>query len=416
MKICILSTSLSCHRKGGTEAHAELLAERAALKGHDVTVLTCTHPSGIPEEEKRGIRIRYLEGTNHAMSRKDMGIWREASANALTGLISEGGEAVVWAENLSGLGYASSPGKPGKAPLISIMQGPGIAADLKSKWEGVSGTAETAQFFFRSLPQALGSYLPWLKRVLAGSDAVVAVSEYARASIISEFPAAAPKTRVIHNGIETGLFRPDRKKREMTRCSLGFSSGDKVIVMAGVLGRQKGFHLGLSAFMECLRAVPAARLLIAGEGPERKALETEAGRLGLEKKTLFYGGFSRDRLPALLAASDVFLNPTLRGEGLPLAVAEAMAAGLPCVLSAAGGSVETAVEGESGFFFRPGDVHGAGKALTALLTDRELCRRMGGAARERAAREFDADKMTDAYINLSLGLLGCGPGGPICKE
>lgn len=406
MNICLLSTALSCHRQGGIETHADLLAAGAAAAGHKVTMVSASHPVGLAEEEKNGIKRIYLPGTSHMMSRKDASAWWPAAAGKIRELAASGSADIVWAENVSGQEYAACRARSGGPPVISIMHGPGIIGDLGSKWRAVSGAAEIAAFFSLRVPQALLSYRPWIRNALLRSDAVAAVSSYARESLLSEFPAARERVRVIYNGIETGIFRPDQRRRELTRTSLNIPGEDTIVIMAGVLSRQKGFHLGLRAFERALSSAPAARLVIAGDGPEKAELEGMAARMGLSDKVIFYGGYSRERLPALLAAADIFLNPTLRAEGLPLAVLEAMSSGLACVLSPMGGAAETAVHGKSAIFTDPEDADRTGRALASLMTDREPRRKLGRAAREKAVKDFDFMRMAGDYLSLSRELAG----------
>jgi glycosyltransferase involved in cell wall biosynthesis len=92
-------------------------------------------------------------------------------------------------------------------------------------------------------------------------------------------------------------------------------------------------------------------------------------------------------------------------EGLPLAILEAMATGLPVVASAVGGVPELIVEGETGFLVPPGDAEALGTALRTLVADPELRLRMGRAARARATEKFDLPEMRQAHLDLYERLL-----------
>jgi glycosyltransferase involved in cell wall biosynthesis len=153
--------------------------------------------------------------------------------------------------------------------------------------------------------------------------------------------------------------------------------------------------------------------LIAGEGPDRPAVEAEILELELEGRVQLMG--ERFDVPALLADSDVFVLSS-RSEGLPMAVLEAMAAGIPVVASNVGGVAELVVDGETGVLVPPGDVEALGAALRRLVVDRQLRRRLGAAGRARAEALFDLHDFRQAHVRLyeeQLALAGAVPKPPV---
>ena len=90
MRISILTTSTPLHRMGGTEVHAETLAKAAAAEGHEVTIITTSHPREKPSEKKDGYVVIYLPGTNFEMSRRHLKAWWEQSAAKLAELHKAG--------------------------------------------------------------------------------------------------------------------------------------------------------------------------------------------------------------------------------------------------------------------------------------------------------------------------------------
>jgi len=134
-----------------------------------------------------------------------------------------------------------------------------------------------------------------------------------------------------------------------------------------------------------------------GEGPDRAAVESEAGALGLDGRLRLLG--DRADVPALLACSDVFVLSST-SEGMPVSVAEAMAAALPVVATAVGGVGELVVDGETGFLVPPGDASALAAAITRLLADPVLRRRMGSSGRSRAEAIFDLGRFRAAHLDL----------------
>ncbi len=225
----------------------------------------------------------------------------------------------------------------------------------------------------RELPAPLRHRLlhRWLAR---RTDATVAVSEGLRRALIATegFPAA--RTSVIVNGV------PDPRAayagdRAAARAELAWDAAP-VVLAVGSLTAVKD-HAGLvEAFARVRAAAPAARLVIAGEGPLRDGLTARAGALPSGAVTLL--GERRD-VPRLLAACDVFVLSS-RSEGLSLSLVEAHGAGRPCVATDVGGNGEVLVAGETGLLVPPGDPAALAAALLALLEAPDRRAALGAAA------------------------------------
>ncbi|MBI4574773.1 MAG: glycosyltransferase [Planctomycetes bacterium] len=176
--------------------------------------------------------------------------------------------------------------------------------------------------------------------------------------------------------------------------------GPPVVLCVARMVRQKGLDTLLRAVALLPRTRPVS-LWLAGEGPERPGLERLARGLGLSRVEFL--GWRAD-VPDLLGEADVLALPS-RWEGLPVAVLEAMAAGVPVVATAVDGTAETVVHGETGLLVPPGDPVGLALALDRVLGDREAARRMGEAGRRRAGLHFRVDAMVEAYLGLYEGVL-----------
>ncbi len=405
MRICLLVTSTTVHQMGGTEVHAEVLAAEAARQGHAVFVLTTAHPSGLRSEEKDGYTVHYLEGTSHAMSRRTAPAWWKASAAAAAELCAKERIDVVWAENFAGLSYAAAPRRE-RRPLLSIVNGLAVRGEVASNFNRVSGPGELLYFLTRYAAQTLFYYIPRFRAMVRDSDLLVGVSNESTEALRKEFPASAFKTETILNPVDTGLFRPDPTLRLEGRRRLGLGKEETCVLMSGVLHKQKGIHLGLRAFAYAAERFPRSRLLIAGDGPERESLRRLAAGLGLEGRAVFCGRVPNREMPLYCNASDIYLMPTLRLEGLPMAILEAMACGLPCLVSRIGGTGSSIEDGASGFFCAPGDAACLSDRLSLLLSDPELRARLGAGARKRAEEVFAKEKVVRRYIAASERLLG----------
>jgi glycosyltransferase involved in cell wall biosynthesis len=125
-----------------------------------------------------------------------------------------------------------------------------------------------------------------------------------------------------------------------------------------------------------------------GDGPLRKSLEQQSLALGLAG-AVFFEGFREDVRPYLQAGSAFVL--TSRREGLPLAILEAMACGLPCIVTRVGGNCEVVTHGINGLLVSPGSVDEIASAISHLATHRQECQEMSRMAQLRVRQEFDLD-------------------------
>jgi phosphatidylinositol alpha-1,6-mannosyltransferase len=201
---------------------------------------------------------------------------------------------------------------------------------------------------------------------------------------------------VLPAGVETERFRPDPSARATIRASLGLSTSAPVVALATRLEREKGVHLALEAAARLRRSHPDLHVLIAGHGHDEPRLRSLAARLRLNGACTFLGLVEHDRLPALLAASDVFLLPSLCAEGRPLSVVEASAVGLPVVATSSPGTQEVVADGVTGLLVRRGDVDDLAAAVARLLNDATARTAMGERGRRAAVTEWSADAVVGA--------------------
>lgn len=174
----------------------------------------------------------------------------------------------------------------------------------------------------------------WLSRPsLVQADAVVAISAHVRAVALARAPEIAPRLRVIHNGVDTARHRPTNEPRLQRPFTFA---------IVARLDPRKGIDLALRA----LAQVPAARLVVVGDGQERARLEAQARSLGLDGRVRF-AGEQRDPRPFVSGADAALCSS--REEGLSLALLEAMAHGLPVVALPVGGVPEFVRDGDTGW-------------------------------------------------------------------
>lgn len=229
-------------------------------------------------------------------------------------------------------------------------------------------------------------------------DRYLAVSEKVRQDLIGDLQWPPGKIEVVPNAVWT---RP--ASVEPTSASRGRIVGDvttPLVLVPARLHEQKGHRYLFPAIAE----VPNAHFALAGEGPERDALETLARSLGISSRVSFLG--HRDDMPELLAAADVVVLPSLY-EGLPVSLLEAMAARKPVIATRIGGTDELVVSGHNGILVEPKDSAALAEALRTLLADPEKAHRLAVRAQRTVAERFSAEatcrRVAEVYGELAAG-------------
>ncbi len=288
-----------------------------------------------------------------------------ASAGAIRGLAKRGGARIIHCHTAHALGLAlwATVGVPTRPAIV---------------------VSRRVSFPLR------GAVSRWKYR---RADAVVAVSEEVRASLLAQ-GMDADRVVTIHSGVDLGRFR-DLPSREVARERFGIPPVALAAGVVGALVEHKG-HGDLVRAAAGLRSRGLRVLLVfAGAGMLRESLVAQAERLGVEVRFLGYV----DEPAALLPALDVLVMPSLSGEGSPGAIKEAAAAGVPVVATAVSGTEEILRDRAEALLVPPGQPGRLEESLDRMLTDAPLARRLAASARERV-REFGMDRMASAHAEL----------------
>jgi glycosyltransferase involved in cell wall biosynthesis len=230
----------------------------------------------------------------------------------------------------------------------------------------------------------------------------VAVSENVRQSAIASLQLNPNQIVTILNAVDFSPFYQIAEERACIRAELSLQPDDIVVGSVGRLHRQKNYSFLIKLAQTLCTVFDKVYFVIVGEGEERQALDLMVAELGLRERVLLIG--FRSDIPRLLQAFDIFVLPSLY-EGLPRAVMEAMAAGLPCVVTDVGGNAEAVIHGETGFVWPVGDLASFSSSLENLLRNPDLRRAMGLAGRARAQKVFSANRMAQQYECLYMSLL-----------
>jgi glycogen(starch) synthase len=227
-----------------------------------------------------------------------------------------------------------------------------------------------------------------LRRTLGAAAWVTGVSSDTLAQVRARAPETVSRSSVIFNGLDLPalLSKPLPTERPRLLC-------------LGRLQTQKGFDLALSALPAVLDRFPEVRLTIAGDGPERAALERGASELKLTGFVDFIGWVSPDKVPELINTATIVLMPS-RWEGFGLVALEAGLLARPVIATRVGGLPEVIADGETGILMESENSRALADAIMLLLADPEKAARIGQAARRRAQELFSWERCVAAYDTL----------------
>jgi 1,2-diacylglycerol 3-alpha-glucosyltransferase len=223
----------------------------------------------------------------------------------------------------------------------------------------------------------------------AQADAVLAPSAVIRDELHAR-GVRAP-IAVVPTGVDLECFRPG--DREAARRSLGVGQGEPLVLYVGRLDREKSVDRVLGAFERVASTIPAARLVLVGQGTEAERLRRTAASLPVAERIRFLGLRPHDSLAECYQAADVFLFAS-ETETQGLVLAEAAACGLPAVAVDAPGCDEVVRDGDTGILTK-GDPAALAEAVIGLLLDPERRRAMARRAREVAEHLFDVKLQID---------------------
>jgi glycosyltransferase involved in cell wall biosynthesis len=235
-----------------------------------------------------------------------------------------------------------------------------------------------------------------------GSQGIVAVSESLRKHIVNSTPINANKVQVIYNGIQTADFQ--RPHSDRLRRQFGWGESEIIVGSLGNIRTAKGYDILLQAAALLKQSATPFRFVIAGQGKPGlydNLLKLRA-ELALEERVHFLG-FNDD--PAdFLSNLDLFLLSST-SEGFSIATIQAMASGLPVIVTRSGGPEEIVTHGENGWMVEAGSPEAIATALEKVATESTLARQYANRGRAHALKVFDIGSMLAAYDEIYLNLM-----------
>lgn len=217
-------------------------------------------------------------------------------------------------------------------PILGIVKKYPMVVHFHGPWADesvVEGSSETAY--------KLKKYIE--RRVYAKADMFIVLSNAFRQLLVTDFGIPESKIRIVPGGADLDRFDCGLSQEE-ARSQLGWEEDHTIIVSVRRLARRMGIENLIDAVRHLVKTNPNIRLKIAGKGPLEEEFQLRIVQLGLQRNIELLGYVSEDDLPAIYAAADLSVVPTIKLEGFGLITVESLASGTPCLVTPVGGLPE----------------------------------------------------------------------------
>jgi glycosyltransferase involved in cell wall biosynthesis len=276
-------------------------------------------------------------------------------------------------------------------PLLILLRKKIVAKVLASRLGNEAGALRGRYFL-------MGNIMAY---IVTKVDSFIAISQEIADGLKND-GVHTEKIVNIPNFIDTEKFYPvSSQKRHIFKDVLSLNK-EKIINFTGRIVERKGVEILVRAFAKNRGLLISSNLIIVGIGPEESKIRNLLVELDIADNVRFIGQVAN--VEELYQLSDIFVLPSY-AEGMPNALLEAMACGLPVIASRIGGVVDVVEEGKTGILFEPGNVAELSSALKRLLEDGALRRKLGAEARKTIIEKFSIDKVAYEYIGLYKKLL-----------
>lgn len=204
--------------------------------------------------------------------------------------------------------------------------------------------------------------------------------------------APEQKFDMIFNGVDTNFYQPSRRTIEERK-------KDFIVLCASRLSKRKGIKYAVSGFAKIAGRYPQMKMIIAGgEGNAMDELKTQVSDLGMDDKIKFFGHYTREQSPKIYNDADVFVMPSLN-EGMSNNLLEALASGMPVLMTPVGGAEELVTDGENGFLIETENSDVIADKLEYLIENLDRVDEMGRVSRE-LAEQMSWQVVADDYISF----------------
>lgn len=397
MKICFFSIVTHWHGlRGGMENHGKLLLEGLSNRGHEISVISTRHPHGIKYQRKGNIHLYYLASTKFGSLRNG---WKKESQRNFLSLNDAKRFDIICSQQpifppiRKNIEY--------RIPIVTLIQAH-EAWVLISEVNQFLSLKNNPKSFAKNILSLVYQYLSWELYNFRKSDVIVTPSDEVSRSLGRLFLIKPSRIQTIYNGIDTKLFRPDRTAKFRIIRMYPQLRGKKIILFMSHVTRQKGLHFLIRVLPSLTARGHDIALLAVGGGDFLEDARQISVKLGVSDRTVFTGMVDNTSVADYINCADMFVLPTLRREGLPLSILEAMACRKPVIASRIGGNESAVKDGITGILIPSGNTFKLEESISLLLRDKELAASLAENAYTSVFEKFALEIMIDKYEKLMM--------------
>lgn len=416
MNIAVISRSTTAHFiSGGMETQLKNLVEGLSELGHNVFVITTSYPveGGIVRENKHEnlncVEYFYIGDTTAGLfplsifeipwkilGLLNRGNKKEGSKNFFIESFNVFTERnlkkhfdVIISQSTGAYGIVGKT----DIPIVTISHGT-ITNEISNRLKSTKTFKNWFRFLFIDYPKLKLELVLSNKKFYESVSAIVCVSSLLLDRFLEEYSLDSKnrmrnKSYVVYNGVDTKRFSPSNKPKDRFK-----------LLYVGRIDREKGIDLVIQAISELKLRKIVVYANIVGGGLETSQLKQLAKSLNVDDLIDFIGQIENNQLPKYYNESSLFVFPSRRLEGQPMAVAESFCCGIPVISTKSGGLSEIINDGENGFFVRPEDYIDIANKVQALFVDKKRLKKMSENARLFGVKNFSKDSMVKNYEKL----------------
>ena len=374
-----MTRSTLSHGFGGFQRQCMDLCEGFIAKGHQVTIVTTAHPDNIEVEEKDGYTAYYLNPSKPTKLSRN---WFKESKKLVKQIHQDNPIDIIHSNEFAATGVMSWASKL-NIPIAVVCHG-SLRTELLSFLSSADKRPRYWHWMILTPLHLFRRCLLWEFPMRKNAEKIILVSP----TLERDFSLFAKnKVKVIENGIKLP------EKTDFVE-----NDGGLRLLCTGRADRQKGFQKAIMAVKEIDDL--DLHLDVVGTGPYLNDLKILTNKLGIDEKVTFHGRVDDDELARIYAAADIYLIPTMRYEGLPLALLEAMSHGIPTISSEIGGNADVITHDHDGLFIKPGDMGELVSSIRKLGADSKLRNSISIAARETTEKRFDKERMVKETLEI----------------
>lgn len=388
MNIAVFIKSTTHHKGyGGFEVQNKILCQEFIKNGHEVTVFSPIRELDTKELKEDSINYVFVDAVFRLSTQSN---WFSKSVNSFKKLHEKNKFDIVLSQSSAGLGIIRKKEELG-VKVISICHGSiiGELQTLIQTYKETKGYLNLISSFnlLKNTIFVLSLFFGRQREFILHSDHAIAVSNAVKETLINETYIPEDRISVVHNGVPAVSVKIEKPKDNI------------VFVYISQLTASKGIKMLLPCFVSLTKNFPEKNLelLILGDGPERPFVEDYAAKAPNIK---FLGKLPSEAVMVTLAQANIFVLPTIRKEGFPMSIVEAMLCELAILASDIGGIKDAVIDNETGLLLQAGNEVDLYDKMLQLVSKPEDLARLSKNARLKAEAEFTSDIMYKNYMKI----------------